>query len=518
MSRHLYRCIAIVTGSLFAIQPLFAQTPDDALRASWFIPGGSARNIAVGGAMGSLGGDISAANVNPAGLGLYKTREIVLSPGFVFNNTKSNYRDSSNAIKKTGFAYGPIGLVLGRPSEKGSKWTSTAFAISVTQLASYNNHVSYSGFNNQTSFSEQYLEELHYDGADSIAAENNYINGASLAYRTYLIDNDYDKDHNFIGFKSQVSLGRTGGVYQQYDADTRGGFHEISIAGAGNIDDRLYLGGSIGIPVVSYHRDLVYRETDASGDPNNDFNYSEYSEKFKSSGIGVNAKLGFIYKPKEFIRLGLAFHTPSIISFKDELRAYMTTDTENYFGRPLSESTEALNDGKAVIRNYNQITPYRIIASGSYVFREVENTKKQRAFVTADIEFINHRGSRYSTSEDDDPGLKAYYKQVNQAIKGYLKNAFNFRLGGEIKFDPWMFRLGAAYYGSPYQDKELKAHRLMGSGGIGYRNHGMFIDVTYAYTLNKDVNFPYRLNDVPNTFASVNNNRGNLVVTVGFKI
>jgi hypothetical protein len=58
----------------------------------------------------------------------------------------------------------------------------------------------------------------------------------------------------------------------------------------------------------------------------------------------------------------------------------------------------------------------------------------------------------------------------------------------------------------------------MTSGGIGYRNHGMFIDLTYAYTMNKDVNFPYRLNDVPNTFATTKNNRGNLLLTVGFKI
>ena len=44
-----------------------AQKPEDALRNAWFIPGGTARTIAIGGAMGSLGGDITANNVNPAG-------------------------------------------------------------------------------------------------------------------------------------------------------------------------------------------------------------------------------------------------------------------------------------------------------------------------------------------------------------------------------------------------------------------------------------------------------------------
>lgn len=519
MTRNIHYAVAAIATAFFAGMAVdaCAQTPDDALRASWFIPGGSARSMAVGGAMGALGGDISAANVNPAGIGLYKTREIVLSPGFVFNNTRSNYRDSSSKANKTGFAYGPIGIVLGTPESRRSNWTSSAFALTVTQLASYNNHVSYAGYNNYSSFSEQFVEELVADAADTLAAENNYINGASLAYRTYLIDNARDGNGNLIGYKRLPTPST--GLYQEYDANTRGGLHEINLAFAGNQRDKLYIGGSIGIPILSYQRDLYFRESDASGNLHNDFNYTEYRENFKSSGIGLNAKVGVIYKPKEFIRLGLAFHTPSIMSFKDELRASMKTDTEDYYPHgALFESSDRLNDGAPVVRKYNQVTPYRIIASGSYVFRQVENTKRQRAFISADIEYINHRGSRYSTSEDDNQGLKNYYKMANQAIKGYLKNAFNFRLGGELKFDPVMFRLGAAYYGSPYQDKELKASRFMTSAGLGYRNHGMFIDLTYALSWNKDANFPYRLNGKANTFAMEKNNRGNLILTVGFKI
>jgi hypothetical protein len=52
---------------------LQAQEPDDALRYAWTQPNGTARQQAIGGAMGSLGGDLSALFVNPAGLGFYKT-------------------------------------------------------------------------------------------------------------------------------------------------------------------------------------------------------------------------------------------------------------------------------------------------------------------------------------------------------------------------------------------------------------------------------------------------------------
>jgi hypothetical protein len=44
-----------------------AQKPEDAIRLSWLSPGGSARQQAIGGAMVSLGGDISSKILNPAG-------------------------------------------------------------------------------------------------------------------------------------------------------------------------------------------------------------------------------------------------------------------------------------------------------------------------------------------------------------------------------------------------------------------------------------------------------------------
>src|SRR5204863_9537995 len=72
----------------------FAQTPDDAIRFSWFPQNGSARNMAVGGVMGSLGGDITAAFVNPAGLGFYRTNEAVMTAGFSFSNIKANFRQA----------------------------------------------------------------------------------------------------------------------------------------------------------------------------------------------------------------------------------------------------------------------------------------------------------------------------------------------------------------------------------------------------------------------------------------
>jgi hypothetical protein len=45
----------------------------------------------------------------------------------------------------------------------------------------------------------------------------------------------------------------------------------------------------------------------------------------------------------------------------------------------------------------------------------------------------------------------------------------------------------------------------------------MFIDLTYVHAITKDVDLPYRLSDRANTFASLKQQRGNIMATVGFK-
>jgi hypothetical protein len=241
---------------------VYAQQPDDALRFGWFTPNGTARNLAIGGAMASLGGDLSSNTINPAGIGLYKTNEFIITPGINLNNNKINFLGSESTQPKDAFAYGTSGIVFGFPSRYKGTVASTAFSISITQLASYNNHTYYKGVNDYSSYSEKYLEELIRDGANEQAALNNYIFGSSLAYRTYLIDS-VNTNGQLTGFKSLVPIGT--GVQQERDEDTKGGLHELSFAFASNMADKLYLGIDINIPIMGYTRDLTYTETDLTG-------------------------------------------------------------------------------------------------------------------------------------------------------------------------------------------------------------------------------------------------------------
>ncbi len=143
--------------------------------------------------------------------------------------------------------------------------------------------------------------------------------------------------------------------------------------------------------------------------------------------------------------------------------------------------------------------------------------QRQKAFITADVEYIDYKGSSFTAvNNTDGSGAKDYYASLNKTIDHLYKSTINVRLGGEVKFNTIMFRLGGAYYGNPYKNE--KADLVKVSGGLGYRNKGMFIDLTYIYSVNKDIHYPYLLQDKPNLPAYIKTNGGNIVATIGFKI
>ncbi len=159
MKRFLFLCPFLLI--CFFLQ---AQIPEDALRMSYTRPSGTAREQAIGGAMGSLGGDITANYVNPAGLGFYKTGEVLISPGWSFNSTNTGYL--SNNIKSPflqiifsfrHFRYLYMaGLMI--------RIKVHAFSLAVNRTADFNGHIFYQGKNNYSSASDAYIEEFNNSG------------------------------------------------------------------------------------------------------------------------------------------------------------------------------------------------------------------------------------------------------------------------------------------------------------------------------------------------------------------
>ena len=500
---------------------LFAQLPEDALRLSWTTPSGTARQQAIGGAMGSLGGEISSLFVNPAGLGMYRTNEFVLSPGFHFSKDNTNYRGTNASGNfANNFNTGTSGAVVSFGDEDGS---TTVIGIAVNQTTSFKNNLFYTGQNDYSSFSEQFAEEFANSGLDISQAltSPSLSYGTRMALYTYLIDTA-----TVNGTTQIISLPEKAGLLnQQNNIYSRGSTTEVAFGCGGDLprNKKWHFGLTLGVPIVFYTRSQTFTETDATGNTNNDFSSSVYTETYSSKGVGFNFKGGVIFNPTPAWHIGLAIHSPTTYILNDNISSALTVNTENY-AHQISVTSAQLDDSSGFSVNkvkYDFASPWKFIASGSYIFGgEEEDTKNQKGFITADIEYVTNRTMKFSADVDENGNSSVpdgYFNGVNTAIKSIYKNSFNFRVGGELKFNVLAARLGFAYSTNPYKQSAITANRMFLSGGIGYRNKGVFIDLTYVRGISRDVNYPYRLSDKANTFATIKQSDNTILMTVGFK-
>ncbi len=497
---------------------LQAQLPEDALRMSYTRPYGTARQQAIGGAMGSLGGDITANYVNPAGLGFYKTGEVLFSPGWSFGTVNTGYlSNNTKSPSFNNFILGTSGVVFGWATEPEK---STAISLAVSRSADFNGHVFYQGVNNYSSAAEAYAEEFNSSGLslDNALSSSGLSYGTRMALYTYLIDTSQGGFGPTVVQPGNV-LAANGSLGQSTDIRTSGGITEIALGIAGATRDKWYIGVSIGVPIVNYQRTTQYTETDLSGNTNNDFGSYTYTENYSASGVGVNGRLGAIFRPNLNWRIGLAVHTPSFYSITDYLSASMITNTEGYAGIQTIHSDTLDQTANASNRlEYDLQSPWHFVASGSYIFPG-SVTEGKMGFITADIEYVANTSTKFSFPLDANGNQvdNSYFDGVNSVIRSYYRNTFNFRLGGEYKADEMAFRIGGSYSMNPYTSSDLKANRFTVGGGVGYRKKGIFVDLTYVETILSDVNFPYRLGTKDNVYSTVKEYTGNLLLTFGIK-
>ena len=89
--------IFLYVASLFLVGSLSAQTITDALRFSQMGLNGTSNYISRAGAIGALGGDLTSASYNPAGLGVYNSNELSFSTGLFLSSTDANANGSKES-------------------------------------------------------------------------------------------------------------------------------------------------------------------------------------------------------------------------------------------------------------------------------------------------------------------------------------------------------------------------------------------------------------------------------------
>lgn len=473
----------LLTGTL----TMFAQNHTEALRYSMLGFGGTARYMGVAGAMGAMGADFSALSTNPASIGLYRSSEITFSPSLFYSIAESKYNGTFAEDDKYNFNIGNAGGVFtfNNPSAGStSKWQKFQFAFGYNRLANYNDNVSIAGDNPWNSIMTEFSEK-----ATGVHPFNLNQFDTRLAWDTYLFK-DTVRDNN--GILHYISVIPDGGVYQMKFIETRGSYNEMTLTLGGNFNDRLYIGGTLGLPTINYRENTTYREFD-KGDSIPVFKSLTLDDYLNTTGNGINFKLGIIARPFDWVRIGGAIHTPTFFTMRDS------------YGRTLVHYRDGMNsmpqksdDGYF---DYSLHTPLRAMVNVGFLIGKY-------AFIGLDYEFVDYSESRLDSKREN-------FYDVNNTIRESFESTSNIRVGGELNLHPIKLRAGYALNGSPYKDDINDFEKRSLTFGLGFSDQNYFID--FAWVMNTFSENYYLYNPKYVNAAIIDHSSTNMIMTLGFK-
>lgn len=499
---------------LFAAGHVIAQSPYvfDAERwARLKTSGGTARYMALGGAGVALGADMGAAQVNPAGLGLCRKSQFSFSPDFGSNSTDATYLDQTQRDSKGSFGLDNIGVVFcGKKSDETTdEWKGGSFAVNVTRLSTFHNRISFKGVSPNSSMVDFLVDNSYYD-SPAYDEEGNPLNLSGLAYQAFLTDSDTTTGD----YKSYLN----DDVVQQEDyVTTKGRIWQMDFAYGANYMDKIYMGAAVGLTNLRYEYDRRYEETvgfmfnnkfQAAADTLDYFIINDY---VKTTGTGINFKLGLIAKPSDAFRIGVNLQTPTYYySMRDN---YKTSLEANFDGSVVYGP----NGSQYTLGYYNESTPegefrYTYTAParasiGAAAFLE------KNGFVTAEIEYIPYHMASFSTTDAD----RSYFNETNQAIRNTYEGVFNYKAGAEVRVSTVKFRGGVNVISDPYKVQGVnKQHLYQFSTGLGFKLNTMTIDLAVVHSRTNSVYSPYGSYTGTPPEASLKNRSTNFVITTGF--
>ncbi|MCB9032549.1 MAG: hypothetical protein H6553_01780 [Chitinophagales bacterium] len=477
-------------------QTTFAQSDADILQFSYWQNTGTARNIAVGNTMGVVGADISNINTNPAGIGKLSSTEGSITLGVPILNATTEYLDNKRDDSKLGFQVNNIGVVFSskylNDKTESSKWNGIKFGLSYNRLATFNQNYYMSGYNANNSLIDNHYEII-FDNANTLYdVENNFPFDASLSYGTDLLYYD--------SVSQQIYSSVNAFVQQDITLKRKGSLNEAAVAIASGYNNKIFVGASLGMPVLNYTQNIIHHEEDVF-DSSYNFNYFDYESSYNVSGVGVNFQLGLLAQINKNFRVGFSFKTPSVIFAKDKYNAYEYVDYEDYIAE--AESPDGLV-------SYNIRLPWRMSVGGSYLHKY--------GFVAVEYELSDAGNAKYNFKDD---GFNDYEADLNDGIGEKYKLYHNIKIGIEGKFDPIRIRAGVQYKTSPFNtevvEDKYKQNQLIYSAGLGFRKEHFYIDAAYQFVKSRGYFTPYVLNDNSQPTATLNDKNSLISLTAGFK-
>ncbi len=484
----------IITALLLFSFSVFAQSADDALRFSQNFYEGTARSMAMGGAFGALGADLSTAATNPAGMGLFRANYYSISSEINMQNVSSNYNATLSLDNKTAFNISNIGYVsairLGPESGKG--WKFMQFSFGMNKLNNFNSSLDMQGANSKNSRLDVYLENADGVNYEDIENDKNkaYSFDLNPAWQLYLID-------TIPGYQDwYYSSVPFGGTYQRERLQTKGSINEWYFSFSANYNNFLFLGATIGIDALHYLSTSYYSEYDAA-DTIPYFKSWEIDQNLETKGTGVNIKIGLIVQPVKWLRVGVAYHSPTwYFDMRDVW--YTTTFANLEWTSPGSISSPTGN------YQYKLNTPMKILADAGILIGD-------RGSVSFEYEYLNYAKARFRSTDYN-------YLTENGNIQKYFRSTNNFRVGTEWRFGITDVRAGYALYGSPYARNMNDGMSQSVSGGLGLHIRNLTIDVAYVYSqMNKDYYF-YGTKDIVVNPSKNSFHNNSIVLSLGYRL
>ena len=484
--------IALAALLSFAAAAAGAQTLSEALSYGVNDYYGTARSIALGGAMTALGGDLGSIGINPAGSAIAPYSQFTISPGITIMSNTSGYsthyaEDYTGYLdyKANKFNIPNIGLTLNFDNYGNGALKSFTLGFVSNATSHFMNDFVGSGINEMTSLLGSFAAGASPYSPESLMNRDNYFSSSIpwnylAAYQGGMIAEAYDEYGNPMvdADGNYTYLGATEGMYQMadgsYDIRTQGALDQYSrvqtygakydvVMNTGlNFNDRFFLGFNLGMPVATYRYSEYFLEE--AVDPSQfeieyadgvvtNFSHAKYNYAQTTDVSGIYAKVGFIWLPVGGLRIGAAFQTPTIYTITDS----WTVDASTYF---TSSNYDTSTGSPRNDYSYNLVTPWRFNAGLAYTFGGF-------GLLSADFEMADYSSMRFS--ERDYYGSD-YFTVENDVNRYFAGKEYSGRFGIEVRPVPTLsLRAGYALRTSPqYYAFDKNGVKYTAGGFINY--------------------------------------------------
>ncbi|MBN1111303.1 MAG: hypothetical protein JXA53_00115 [Bacteroidales bacterium] len=484
--------IGIIITALFLFVFANGQYDYNSYLVSQQYNNGTARFMSMGGAFGALGGDLSTLSYNPAGLGVYRRGDVSLTTKYTKTTSDANFLNSVNSDFSSKLNINNFGIAIPLYiSDSKTGLVSYNLGFAINRNADFNSNTYFEGTQSTNS-----LVDIFVDESDGYSKDNLDPFGALLAYETYLTDlvdlaNNYYAMHpQLIGTKRK----------QARTIQTKGYSREFAISQAANIGNKFFVGATIGISSFEYTNKFVHSEETFPLLPVDTLLGFDYLYSKTIKGIGANLKVGAIFQPSNYLRLGIAVHTPT----------YYSVD-ESYYSSMKTSFTTMISSMDSPDGSYKYIntTALKGILSAAFIY-------KSYGLISVDYELVDYSIMNLN-NHSDYPNDE--FTAENKDIRNIYGSVGNLKVGAELNFGNYSLRGGYAYYPSPIKEGYLNsdANRSMYSGGLGYKTSSFYLDAAYVYNTYSTEYLMYNSNGYTSPMANISNYNKQFIVTAGFR-